>query len=450
MPQHPRTPDIETASRQVLGALLLEEGALCPAGLERVLSAQRETGERIGEAAIRTGLVGEETIARILSKQLGLPLESGPLRPEPSAVRLVRGPFARQRRVVPLRLDGRALRVAMEDPLDLATIDDLQFQSGRRVQVLVTAPSVIREGLRVAYEGEVSALARQLPASVGSREKLRVSTSPEDEGQAPLVRLVDLLLRTAIEGGASDLHVEQGAGEVVVRERIDGILRRVTELPAAARTSLLARVKVMVGMDISVKRRPQDGGFPFSVGGRTLSIRVSTLPVEGGEKAVLRILDPRAAPTDLGELGFSPEDLLRIRRLVRGGQGVVLSTGPTGSGKSSTLFGALGELDRGQLNVVTLEDPIEYRLKGVSQVQVNPRSGLTFPSALRSVLRQDPDVIMVGEIRDRETAEIAMSAAITDHLVLSLRRLKGSFPMFGTCSRMRAISPCLTSRELAA
>ena len=338
----------------------------------------------------------------------------------------------------------------MEDPLDLATIDDLQFQSGRRVQVLVTAPSVIREGLRVAYEGEVSALARQLPASVGSREKLRVSTSPEDKGQAPLVRLVDLLLRTAIEGGASDLHVEQGAGEVVVRERIDGILRRVTELPAAARTSLLARVKVMAGMDISVKRRPKDGGFPFSVGGRTLSIRVSTLPVEGGEKAVLRILDPRAAPTDLGELGFSPEDLLRIRRLLRGGQGVVLSTGPTGSGKSSTLFGALGELDRGQLNVVTLEDPIEYRLKGVSQVQVNPRSGLTFPSALRSVLRQDPDVIIVGEIRDRETVEIAMSAAITDHLVLSLRRLKGSFPMFGTCSRMRAISPCLTSRELAA
>ena len=346
MPQHPRSPDIETASRQVLGALLLEEGALRPAGLERVLSAQRETGERIGEAAIRMGLVGEETIARILSKQLGLPLESGPLRPEPSAVRLVRGPFARQRRVVPLRLDGRALRVAMEDPLDLATIDDLQFQSGRRVQVLVTAPSVIREGLRMAYEGEVSALARQLPASVGSREKLRVSTSPEDEGQAPLVRLVDLLLRTAIEGGASDLHVEQGAGEVVVRERIDGILRRVTELPAAARTSLLARVKVMAGMDISVKRRPQDSGFPFSVGGRTLSIRVSTLPVEGGEKAVLRILDPRAAPTDLGELGFSPEDLLRIRRLVRGGQGVVLSTGPTGSGKSSTLFGALGELGK--------------------------------------------------------------------------------------------------------
>ena len=160
----------------------------------------------------------------------------------------------------------------------------------------MTAPSVIREGLRVAYEGEVSALARQLPASVRSREELTASTSPEDTSQAPLVRLVDLLLRTAVEGGASDLHVEQGAGEVVVRERVDGILRRVTELPAAARTSLLTRVKVMAGMDISVKRRPQDGGFPFSVGGRTLSIRVSTLPVEGGEKAVLRILDPRAAP----------------------------------------------------------------------------------------------------------------------------------------------------------
>jgi general secretion pathway protein E len=230
---------------------------------------------------------------------------------------------------------------------------------------------------------------------------------------------VDVLIGRAVEAGASDLHVEQGSREIVVRERIDGVLRRVTALPASSRAALLSRIKILAGMDISVKRRPQDGGFPLEHGGRTLSVRVSTLPVEEGEKAVLRFLDPRSAPANLDALGFSPEDLARLRALLRGGRGVVLAAGPTGSGKSSTLFGALGELNRHEANVVTLEDPIEYRVEGVNQVQVNPRSGLTFPTALRALLRQDPDVIMVGEIRDRETAEIAMSAAITGHLVLS-------------------------------
>jgi type IV pilus assembly protein PilB len=403
-----------------LGALLVDAGALDETGLEAVLAAQRESGERIGAAAVRLGLVPEETVAAALSRQLGLPVEAGPLEPEPAAVRLVRGAFARQRKVVPLQLDGRTLRVAMEDPLDLNTIDELQFQCGRRVQPVVTTPSAIREGLRLGYEGEVSALARQLPEARAKDGPPRVTTEETDGGdKTPLVRIVDLLLRRTVEGGASDLHIEQGPDGVVVRERVDGILRSVTELPAAARAALLSRIKVLAGMDISVKRRPQDGGFPLLVGDRSLSVRVSTLPVEGGEKAVLRILDPRAVPSHLGDLGFSAEDLARIRGLLGGGQGVILTAGPTGSGKSSTLFGALGEVDRGALNVVTLEDPVEYRVQGVSQVQVNPRSGLTFPSALRSVLRQDPDVIMVGEIRDRETAEIAMSAAITGHLVLS-------------------------------
>jgi type IV pilus assembly protein PilB len=405
---------------QILGALLVEAGALDEDGLQVALAAQRESGERLGTASVRLGLLPEETVAAALSHQLGLPVETGPLKPDPAAVRLIRGAFARQRKVVPLQLDGRTLRVAMEDPLDLTTIDEIQFQCGRRVQPVVATPSAIREGLRSGYEGEVSALARQLPKARATAGPPRVVTEEGDGGEkAPLVRIVDLLLQRTVEGGASDLHVEQGVDGVVVRERVDGILRSVTELPGAARAALLSRIKVLAGMDISVKRRPQDGGFQLTVSGRTLSVRVSTLPVEGGEKAVLRILDPHAVPSQLADLGFFPEDLARIRGLLEGGQGVILTAGPTGSGKSSTLFGALGELDRTALNVVTLEDPVEYRVQGVSQVQVNPRSGLTFPSALRSVLRQDPDVIMVGEIRDRETAEIAMSAAITGHLVLS-------------------------------
>ncbi len=411
-------PPLSRRSSKVLGTLLLERGALSSTDLERLLEIQRETGERLGELAVRTRLVEPEVVARALSDQLGLPFLPGPLKPEPSAVRLVRGAFARQRRVVPIDLSGRILTVATADPLDLSTVDDLQFLSGRRVRPVVTTPSAVRDGLRLAYEGEVTELARQLPGSshVSPRIPGRVAPGPDE---APLIRLVDLLLRRSIEGGASDLHVEQEAEEVVIRERVDGILRRVTQLPTAVRTSFLARVKVLAGMDISVKRRPQDGGFALTAEGRTLSVRVSTLPVEGGEKAVLRFLDPRAAPRNLAELGFSEADLGSLRKILRGGQGVVLATGPTGSGKTSTLFGALGEVDRECLNVVTLEDPIEYRLDGISQVQVNPRSGLTFPAALRSVLRQDPDVVMVGEIRDRETAEIAMSAAITGHLVLS-------------------------------
>jgi type II secretory ATPase GspE/PulE/Tfp pilus assembly ATPase PilB-like protein len=238
-------------------------------------------------------------------------------------------------------------------------------------------------------------------------------------GSTPVVRLLDRLLREAIRSGASDLHVEQGEAEVVIRVRIDGVLRRVTGIEGGLRLALLSRIKVLAGLDIAVRRRPQDGGFPFLEGGRRLSIRVSTLPVEGWEKAVLRILDPSSVPKGLEALGLAGSDLIQLRNLIRGGRGVVLAAGPTGSGKSSTLFGALGEVDREGLNVVTLEDPIEYRMGGVNQVQVSPQAGLTFPAALRSVLRQDPDVIMVGEIRDGETAEIAMAAAVTGHLVLS-------------------------------
>jgi type IV pilus assembly protein PilB len=439
-PASAATPEARRQSR-ILGALLLEEGALRPPQLERALREQDQTGERLGEVVARMGLAPEERVARTLARQLGLPFIPPPLAPEAGAVARIRPAFARKRQVLPLRLEGRVLLVAMRDPLDLASLDDLQFQSGHRVAPVVTTPSAIREGLRVAYAGEVSELAREIRGAaqpgdqVGSErgEGRRTREGRVDAGatgashqqeeamarSAPVSRLVDLLLRRAVEAGASDIHVERETDDVVVRERVDGVLRRVAELPVGTRSAVLSRIKILAGMDISVKRRPQDGGFPFPHGGRRLSVRVSTLPVEGGEKAVLRLLDPDAAPGDLGDLGFGDGDLARVRAMLQGGRGVLLTAGPTGSGKSSTLFGCLGELDREGRNVVTLEDPIEYRVPGVNQVQVDPRAGLTFPSALRALLRQDPDVIMVGEIRDRETAEIAMAAAITGHLVLS-------------------------------
>ncbi len=403
------------ASR-LLGALLVRSGSLSDGQLETALEAQRRSGERLGDVVVRMGFCGEEPVAQALAAQLGLPYQPPPLVPDPASVALVPEGLARRRLVLPLGLGaGREIRVAMSDPLDLGALDDVQFRTGRRVDAVVVSPAALLAALRTAY-GSVD--------GSSGEESGPPSPSPGPDpslpgSDAPVIPLVDRLLRDAIRAGASDLHVEHAEGEVVVRARVDGILRRVAGVPRELRLVLLSRIKVMAGMDISVRRRPQDGGFRVEEGGRRLSVRVSTLPVEGGEKAVLRVLDPARVPSGLEELGLSPEDLGRLRELIRAGRGVVLAAGPTGSGKSSTLFGALAEVDRRRLNVVTLEDPIEYRVPGVNQVQVSPRAGLSFPAALRSVLRQDPDVIMVGEVRDRETAEIAMAAAVTGHLVLS-------------------------------
>jgi type IV pilus assembly protein PilB len=308
----------------------------------------------------------------------------------------------------------------MADPLDLGVLDDVQFQSGRRVEAVVVSEGALLDGLARSYGGELQGLLRDLPDKWRSDE---VKDGAEDlervARSAPVVRLVDHILARAVKEEASDIHIEEHEGEIRVRYRLDGILRTALGLPSGSLDAVLSRLKIMAGMDISVKRRPQDGGLTLSRGDTPLTLRVSSLPVKGGEKAVVRILDPEKAPGSLDHLGLSGRDVRRLRDLMKTGQGVVLAAGPTGSGKSSTLFGALAELDREGQNLVTLEDPVEYRLPGANQVQVNPKAGLTFPAALRSVLRQDPDIIMVGEIRDRETAEIAMAAAVTGHLVLS-------------------------------
>jgi type IV pilus assembly protein PilB len=410
------TPPPSPRSSRLLGKLLVEAGALSEPSLAQALEAQRRTGERLGDLVIRLGLVSEESVAEALALQLGLGYQPPPLEPDPQALAAVPSGLALRRSVLPLSLVPRGIRVAMVDPLDLAAVDDLQFHTGRRVTVVVAPPAALRQAIRRAYDAEFQGDA-QRPAPLRDPEGERVVDAPVVD--APVVQLVDRLLREAMTLGASDLHMEPTEAGLEIRARVDGILRQVSLVPPGDQALVLSRIKVVAGMDISVRRRPQDGGFRVQDAGRNLSVRVSTLPVEGGEKAVLRILDPAQVPSGLEALGFAPEDLTRLRTLLRMGRGVVLAAGPTGSGKSSTLFGALAEVDRTRQNVVTLEDPIEYRVPGVNQVQVHPRAGLTFPSALRAVLRQDPDVIMVGEIRDRETAEIAMAAAVTGHLVLS-------------------------------
>ena len=405
---------------RILGQLLVEAGCLTSAALEEVLGAARTRGERIGEALVRAGLASGEDVAKALSIQLGLPYAPPPLAADREALEAVRPELVKAHALLPLSVTARTLRAAMADPLDLAAVDDLQFQSGRRVDVVVASPDAVAEGILAHYGDDFVELVEALPQELRAtgvsdeREVLERATR-----RAPVVRLVDRILRGAIDNGASDIHIEETGEDVRIRLRIDGLLRQTLDLPASSRRAVLSRIKVIAGMDISVRRRPQDGRIPLEHAGRRLTLRVSTLPVNGGEKAVVRILDSDAAPKSLEGLGMSSDDLAALRRLIARGEGVVLSAGPTGSGKSTTLFAAMSELDRETRNVVTLEDPVEYRLPGASQVQVDRKAGLGFAEALRAVLRQDPDVVMIGEIRDRETAEIAMTAAVTGHLVLS-------------------------------
>ena len=412
-PAPPRAP----TRRAILGRLLVEDGAVSEAELARALERQPGSGRRIGELLADAGRLDPETLARALAAQLGLAFRQGPLRPERTAASLVRPELARRARVLPLTADPRAVTLAMADPLDVGALDDVRFQTGRRVEPVVVTPGALRAGLAAAYGEELDALVEAIPEAEG--EEASADTLEREARAAPVVRLVDHLLRRAVEFGASDIHVERRRDDVRVRYRVDGVLRGAGELPARARSPVLSRLKVMAGMDIAVKRTPQDGGMTLAHGDRELALRVSTLPVPGGEKAVVRILDPARAPADLASLGLADDDLRRVRAVLGSSRGVLLAAGPTGSGKSSTLHAALLALDRERANVVTLEDPIEYRIPGATQVQVERRGGLTFPAALRAVLRQDPDVVMVGEIRDRETAEIAMAAAVTGHLVLS-------------------------------
>jgi type IV pilus assembly protein PilB len=405
---------------KILGQLLVESGCIATDVLDEVLGTARQRGERLGETLVRTGRATGEDVARALAVQLGLPYAPPPLAADRAALQAVRPELVRAHMVLPISVTARSLKAALADPLNLAAVDDLQFQTGRRVQVVVASPDAVLDGIEAHYGGDFVELVEALPAELRTNGVDSEGAELERATRrAPVVRLVDRILRRAIDDGASDIHVEETGEDVRIRLRIDGVLRQTLDLPAASRRAVLSRLKVIAGMDISVRRRPQDGRIPLEHGGRRLTLRVSTLPVNGGEKAVVRILDSDAAPCSLAELGMAREDLVALRRLVGHGEGVVLAAGPTGSGKSTTLFAALSELDRDSRNVVTLEDPVEYRLPGASQIQVDRRAGLGFAEALRAVLRQDPDVVMVGEIRDRETAEIAMTAAITGHLVLS-------------------------------
>jgi len=386
--------------------------------VRRALAQQPGTALRLGELLVRHGDADPEAVARALAGQLHLPYLAPPLAPTRDVVRLIDPDMARRRALLPLEVRNRRVRVAMADPLDQGAISDLEFRLGSRVDPVVVSPQALARALTASVGGALSDLIEQLPSTptVGAREALTL----ERQARArPVVQLVDHILEEAIHAGASDIHVQEEHTGLDVRYRVDGILRTAMTLPPESRGAVLSRLKIMAGMDIAEKRRPQDGGFLIKHRTGALTCRASTLPAERGEKAVLRLLNAVDAPSGLDDVGLCARDMATVRGLLQAGQGLILLAGPTGSGKSTTLFAALSEVDRGRLNVVTLEDPIEYRVPGVTHVQVNRAVGHSFPGLLRHVLRQDPDVIMVGEIRDPETARIATAAAVTGHLVLS-------------------------------
>lgn len=406
---------------KLLGQLLVDAGVLAPAALRDALEEQVHSGRRLGEVLVRKGIVDEADVARALATQLAVEFAASPLRPESKALAKVQPRLARAKGVLPLSLAGRRLRVAMADPLDGNAVDELRFQSGCHVEPVVAPPSAVARGVREAYGGELPELLSRLGRSTAGAPESRgeAQTLEREASAAPVVKIVDHLLATAMDRRASDIHIETLGEGSRVRLRVDGLLTTATELPPGTHRAAISRVKIMAGLDISVRRRPQDGGFTVKRRDANLTVRVSTIPTRGGEKAVLRLLDPGDAPRDLSSLGMSAADLERLRQILARRQGVLLAAGPTGSGKTTTLSGAVAELSAEAVNIVTLEDPIEYRFPGVAQMEIDRKAGVGFPSGLRAILRQDPDVILVGEVRDRETAEIAMSAAVTGHLVLT-------------------------------
>lgn len=404
---------------EILGRLLVASGALTASALDGALDEQRRSGRALGEVLLRRGLVGESQMAQALATHLDLGFVAPPLRPEKEALRKIDAALARSKGVLPLSVQGRLLTVAMSNPLDAALVDDLSFQSGCHVEAVVASPSAIEQAVVEAYGGELPELLGRLSPTLAPVPGGDVEDLEDEATAAPIVKIVDHIIATAMDRRASDIHIETMGEGSRVRLRIDGALVPAIELPPGTHRAAISRVKIMAGLDISVRRRPQDGGFTLNRRNAQLTVRVSTIPTHEGEKAVLRLLDPGDAPPDLSSLGLSSHDLSRLRQVLKRRQGVLIAAGPTGSGKTTTLSGAVAEIAALEINIVTLEDPVEYRRPGVAQMEIDRKAGVSFPSGLRAILRQDPDVILVGEVRDRETAEIAMSAAVTGHLVLT-------------------------------
>jgi type IV pilus assembly protein PilB len=415
-----------------LGDLLVSEGLITPEQLARALVEQRGTPEKLGSILIRLGLIQEDQLTGFLSRQYGIPsIALSQLEVERDVLDFVPARIARKYEVLPVRRTGNTLTLAMADPTNVFAIDDVAFMTNLQVFPVVAPQSALRQAIERSYDVQAATLSdiiAEIDGEIGPVEVIEgeerdavldVFELKESADQAPVVRLVNLLLVDAIVRGASDIHLEPYEKVLRVRFRIDGMLHEVMTPPRRLEPAIVSRVKIMANLDIAERRLPQDGRIKLRYNGRQIDFRISTVPTIHGEKTVMRLLDKEGLKLDLGDLGFDPWSLETFINAIHNPYGMILLTGPTGSGKTTTLYSAIQAINSPDINIVTAEDPVEYNLTGINQLQVHEGIGRTFAGALRSFLRQDPDVILVGETRDLETAQIAVRAALTGHRVFT-------------------------------
>ncbi len=418
-------------SNERIGELLVRENIISADQLKQAQSDQRATGKRLAYSLAKLGILGEKDLTEFLSKQYGVPsISLDEFEIDPEIIELVPKDVARKHTAIPVQRAGSTLIVAMSDPTNIYAIDDLKFLTGLKIEPVVTTDAAIEAAIVRYYEQPEAVSSYEDVLEDFDLEEVDFATEEDDDfnlvdsekesAQAPVVKLCNLILLNAINKGASDIHIEPYERKYRVRYRIDGVLHEEMTPPLKLKNAITSRLKIMSNLDIAERRLPQDGRIKLKMGkGREMDFRVSSLPTLFGEKIVLRLLDKENLQLDMTKLGFEDKPLADFKEAIHRPYGMCLVTGPTGSGKTTTLYSALSELNDTEVNISTAEDPVEYNLTGINQVQMHEDIGLNFAAALRSFLRQDPDIIMVGEIRDFETAEIAVKAALTGHLVLS-------------------------------
>lgn len=408
--------DAPKKNQKNLGELLIERGFITRAQLWEALRVQSRTGELLGEIFSKLGMVSKDIINEILGVQK-INLDNL----DPELFKLVPEHMIRKCKLLPYQKEGNTLTVVMADSANVLAIDDLRLLTGCKIEPVRLEQNVVEEAIRKHFSiPEVDKIFGEFELTTDQQENEAIILEDEVFDEAPVVRLINSIFIQAIEQKASDVHIEPAEHYVRVRYRIDGMLQEIMTLPKKIRSAVISRVKIMANMDIAEKRAPQDGRIMLKLGSQEFDLRVSSLPTVYGEKIVTRLLDKGSMKSyKLENVGFDPQSLNIFKNALKSSYGMLLITGPTGSGKTTTLYAALNEINTVEKNIVTVEDPVEYMLEGINQTQVNPRARMTFAAGLRAILRQDPDVILVGEIRDSETAEVAVKAATTGHLVLS-------------------------------
>ncbi|HCM1555389.1 TPA: type II/IV secretion system protein [Vibrio parahaemolyticus] len=440
--------------RKRLGDLLVEEGIVSEDQIQQALSAQRSTGQKLGDALIDLGFITEKQMLEFLSQQLGLPLiDLGRAPVDADAVQILPEVHARRLRAIVVARNGDTLRVAMSDPADLFTQESLMNLLGEyNLEFIIASERQLISSFDRYYRRtkEIASFAEQLQAEHQDAQSFDYGIDEADSEEVTVVKLVNSMFEDAVQVGASDIHIEPDDEVLRLRQRVDGVLHETILNEVNIASALVLRLKLMAHLDISEKRLPQDGRFNIKVRGQSIDIRMSTLPTQYGESVVMRLLNQSSGLRPLEESGLPPELLARLRRQLSRPHGMILVTGPTGSGKTTTLYGALSELNEPGKKIITAEDPVEYRLPRITQVQINSKIDLTFSRVLRTFLRQDPDIILIGEMRDQETVEIGLRAALTGHLVLStlhtndavdsaLRMIDMGAPGYLVASAVRAV-----------